>query len=90
VAIRITAIHVPDGHDEVAELEWISIEHKNEGCSTRDAMIDWLESDSRNIAFVGRGSKTAPVRVVRDGDRVRLTAGVDGSSADKLLQLPRY
>jgi hypothetical protein len=28
--------------------------------------------------------------VVRDGDRVRLVAGVDGSSADKLLQLPRY
>jgi hypothetical protein len=53
-------------------------------------MIDWLESDPRNIAFVGRGSKTAPVRVVRDGDRVRLVAGVDGSSADKLLQLPRY
>ena len=55
-----------------------------------DAMIDWLESDSRNVAFVGRGPKTAPVRVVRDGDRARLTAVVDGSPADKLLQLPHY
>jgi hypothetical protein len=90
VAIRITAVHVPDGHDEVTELEWVSVEHKNEGCSTRDAMIDWLESDSRNVAFVGRGPKTAPVRVVRDGDRARLTAVVDGSPADKLLQLPHY
>jgi hypothetical protein len=90
VAIRITAVHIADGQDDVTELEWISIEHKNEGCSTRDAMVDWLESDPRNIAFVGRGSKTAPVRVVRDGDRVRLTAGVDGSPTDKLLQLPHY
>ena len=90
MAIRITAVHVPDGHDEVTELEWVSVEHKNEVCSTRDAMIDWLESDPRNVAFVGRGSKTAPVRVVRDGDRVRLTASVDGSPTDKLLQLPHY
>ena len=90
MAIRITAVHIADGHDDVTELEWISIEHKNEGCSTRDAMIDWLESDPRNVAFVGRGSKTAPVRVVREGDRVRLTAVLDGSSADKLLQLPHY
>ena len=52
-------------------------------------MIDWLESDPRNIALVGRGSKATPVRVVRDGDRARLTAAVDGS-ADKLLQLPQY
>jgi hypothetical protein len=88
VAIRITAVHIAD--DDVTELEWISVEHKNEGCSTRDAMIDWLESDSRNVAFIGRGSKTTPVRVVRDGDRARLTAEVDGSPTDKLLQLPHY
>ena len=90
MAIRITAVHIPEGRDDVAELEWVSVEHKNEGCSTREAMIDWLESDARNIAFVGRGSKTTPVRVVRDGDRVRLTAAVDGRAADKLLQLPQY
>lgn len=88
MAIRITAVHIPEGGD-VAELEWISIEHKNEGCSTRDALVDWLESDPGNIALVGRGSKATPVRVVRNGDRAQLIAGAEGSE-DKLLQLPQY
>ena len=90
MAIRITAVHIQEGQPDVTELEWVSIEHKNEGCSTRDAMIDWLESDSRNIALVGRGPKATPVRVVRDADGVRLTATLDGSPTDKLLQLPHY
>lgn len=90
VAIRITAIHIPDGHDDIAEFEWVSIEHKNEGCSTREAIIDWLESDSRNVALVGRGSKTIPVRVEREGDRVRLLAGSDASARNRLHELPRY
>jgi hypothetical protein len=90
VAIRITAVHIQEGDTDVTELEWVSIEHRNEGCSTRDAMIDWLESDPRNIALVGRGPKATPVRVVREGDGIRLAALVDGSAADKLLQLPQY
>jgi hypothetical protein len=90
VAIRITAVHIPNGHDEITEVEWVSIEHKNEGCSTREAIIDWLESDPVNVAVVGRGAKSTPVRVVRGGDQPRLSAAVDGSAIDKLLQLPQY
>ena len=92
MAIRITAIHIPSGteHADVAEVEWVSIEHKNEGCSRREAIVDWLESDPTNIAVVGRGSKATPVTVMRDGERAWIQAVFLGAPSNKLLELPRY
>jgi hypothetical protein len=92
VAIRITAVHTAGGteHEHITEVEWVSIEHKNEGSSTREAIIDWLESDAGNAALIRKGLRSATVVVQRDGERTWLQAIADGRPSPLLLELPRY
>lgn len=92
MAIRITAVHLSGGddHEHIVELEWVSLEHRNEGCSTRQAIIEWLDGGGENRAVVGRGSKATEVAVIRDGDRMWLQAVADGAPNNRLLEVPRY
>jgi hypothetical protein len=92
VAIRITAVHLSGGddHEHIVELEWVSLEHKNEGCSTLQAIIEWLDAGGDNTALVGRGTKSASVAVMREGERAWLQAAVNGAPNNRLLEVPRY
>ena len=92
MAIRITAVHVAGGseHEHITEVEWVSLEHRNEGSSTREAIIDWLESDPGNTVVVKKGLRSAAVVVRREGDRAWLQAESDGRASPLLLEIPRY
>jgi hypothetical protein len=90
--IEITAVRLVGGvgHEHITDVMWRS-EATPAGLTSRQALVDWLSSDSSNLAVALDGQRTLQLEIVRPGDEPPyLRARAGGTWTDDLLALPRF
>jgi hypothetical protein len=87
--VYVTAIHLEgdERHEHIASVRWHNPADGASDQSTREQMIDWINSGGD--ARVTDGIREVSVRVV-NGDRPYLRTWADDVFTDNLLALPRY
>jgi hypothetical protein len=90
--VSITARHMEGGseHEHIAAVKWIETTNpSNDGNSTREEMIEWIESGNVK-AYVWDVLRPGPeVRVVR-ATPPYLRSFADNEPTDNLLALPEF
>jgi hypothetical protein len=90
--IEITAIRLDggEGHEHISDVLWRSAA-TSLACSSRQAIVDWLEESNENEAVTGDGPAQVQVAVVRRSNQLpflRTRAG--GVWTDNLVSLPTF
>lgn len=91
VHIQVTGIHLigGNGHEHISELRWeIPGVPNSGGVFTRQEMVDWLNANPWNTAFVQVGNYTVDVYVVKATPPYVKTFR-DSTPTDNLLHLPQ-
>ena len=89
--IEITAVHLVGGerHEHIAAVQWRNPDTGEANSSTRQQIVDWLQSDPKNHAFVADQQRRVAVLVVSSHPPYIRTQ-IDGVLTDNLLALRRY
>ncbi|MBM7331363.1 DUF3892 domain-containing protein [Agrobacterium sp. S2] len=93
MSIRITAIRLSDtrynDHQHITEFRWTGYEDGNNGQSSKQQLVEWIDSGGR--AYVESGSGRVSVGVVKpSGGTPYLRTVANGTWTDNLLSLPHF
>jgi hypothetical protein len=89
--IHIYAVHLSGGttHQHIASVRWKNPDTSEAGENSRAEIIQWLNENAANRAYVCGGGHLARVLVV-NANSPYIRSYADGVWTDNLLALPRY
>lgn len=92
MAIQITAVRLEGGsdHEHITHLWWLSDSTNQEGSSTREQLVSWIENQGgKAYTDDGRGNRAHVAVVTPSRGAKYLRTHADGVWTNNLLALPR-